>query len=385
MHYHEQYAFFLKRHKDKLLYRDYHHNLSLKSSSLSIKDIPYCNLSSNDYLGFAFREDIINHATDIAHQFGAGSTSSRAVTAQYNYYYQIEKKLAKFKKREAALIGASGFQVNSTVISALLTPFPNAEIFFDKANHASLYFGLKHAGIAPIRYVHNHLDHLEALIQKSIDKNPDLPRFIITESLFSMDGDFCPLADLYAIAQKYKCFTIIDDAHAVGVYGENGTGLASAYAFDIILGTCSKAFGSFGGYVAGDNVIIDYIRQFAGGFIYSTALPPFIWGAIDKVLDITPNANAEREKILHQIKEMQALCTKYHIHIGESKSHIIPLIAGDNARALLWEKHFHDHRFYIKAIRSPTVPAGTARLRLSLTACLQQDISEKIEYVIKSL
>ncbi|MEM6603278.1 MAG: aminotransferase class I/II-fold pyridoxal phosphate-dependent enzyme [Pseudomonadota bacterium] len=372
-HHYDIYAEKLNEKKKQNLFRHLEQNIDVAHPGyLKQGERLYLNFSSNDYLGFAHHPDIITAGHEAALKYGAGSGSARPVSGNYSFYDEVEKKLAKYKKKDSAIIGASGFQVNSTVISALLQPFgQKLKVFFDKYNHASMYFGLQHAGHRPIRYRHNDMHHLEALIEKYAQKDDAI--FIMSESVFSMDGDICPIKDLATIAKKYNAMTFIDDAHSI----DNAL---SDYAedIDIILGTCSKAFGAFGGYIACDHDIADYLRNFATGLIYSTALPPFIWGAIDKALDLLMQDTNIAKNILNRAAYLRTLLQHNGLDTGHSKSQIIPIILGSNERALHFESKLKEAGYFTKAIRSPTVPADTARLRLSLTPYISKEACEDL-------
>ena len=370
----------LEIHEKNGLYRRLEEHISPAGEAgyLNIKGKDYLNLASNDYLGLSQSTDMISHAFDISEYYGGASVSARVVAGQFDYYSQTEKKLAHFKGKEAAIIGASGFQVNSSVIEALLKPYgKNVTVFFDKLNHASMYFGMQAAGISPVRYKHNDMEHLEQLLHKHKDSSKH--KFIMTESVFSMDGDICPLDKLLELANKYNCFTVVDDAHSVGIFGKDGAGLSRDYPdIDIVLGTCSKAFGAFGGYVACTKEMADYLRNFASGLIYSTALPPAVWGSINKALDIIPNMHKERKEILKYSETLRHLCAEKEIDCAQSQSQIIPIIVGSNEKAFLAASNMRRNGFFIKAIRSPTVPTGTARLRLSVTPFVTMCDAEKL-------
>ena len=354
---------------------------------MTIEGKDYLNLASNDYLGLTRHPDIIRAGIEAAELYGAGSGAARPVSGQYEFYNHIEEKFAKFKKREAVIIGASGFQINASVISALVNPalFSHQPIVLcDKFNHASIYFALKHAGLMPVRYQHNDMTHLENLLQKYASK--DVPLFIITESIFSMDGDMTDLKQLVTLAKEYNAFTIVDDAHGTGIFGTDGAGLACDIPeIDVVIGTCSKAFGSFGGYVACSDDIADYLRNMAGGVIYSTTLPPFVWGCINKTLDVIPTLGHVRYDILQKAERLRSLLKDTSFDTGQSQSQIIPIILGTNEKALKAESAMREAGFFIKAIRPPTVPPNTARLRLTMTPYIEDSDSEKIIHTLKDI
>ena len=348
----------------------------------------YLNLASNDYLGLSKHPYITAAGHQALNIYGNGSASARIVSGHFECYTAIEQKLADFKGKQAALIGASGYQVNSAVLSCLLNPALFAEpplVFFDKYNHASLYAGLAMIGITPIRYRHNDLNHLKTLLQKYADGKR--PIFCITESLFSMDGDFLDIPAFTTLAKQYHAMTIIDDAHAIGLYGQNGRGLCFGQPnIDIVLGTFSKACGVFGGYVACNQTLAHFIRNKAGGLIYSTALPPMIWKMIEASLDVILQADSERQMLHDLIDKSYPLFKRAGFDCMNASSQIIPLNLCDNKRALTAQNILREAGFFIKAIRSPTVPPKTARLRLSLTPFIKiNDIKQIIRILQENL
>ena len=256
----------------------------------------YVNFSSNDYLGLRFHQALIGRAMEWAETYGVGSGASRLVTGNLDLFGPIEAKVSRLKHKPAVLIMASGFQTNAAVLQALLDrSVLGAEplVFADRFNHASMHFGCQAAGVRQIRYHHCDAAHLGDLLSQY--QGDDRPKFILTESVFSMDGDVAPLGDIAALARQHDACLIVDDAHATGILGERGAGLSGEA--DIVIGTFSKALGGFGGFVAASETIRDYLINRCGGLIYSTALPPPVLGAIDAALDLVPGMDAERAHV----------------------------------------------------------------------------------------
>ena len=253
------------------------------------------DFSSNDYLGLALHPLLAERATEWTARHGSGAGASRLVTGTHQAHLGLEAKIAAFKGREAALLFPSGWQLNAAVLAALLKAAPQALLFTDRLIHASLHAGA--AGHRQIRFRHNDLDHLEELLAGYADRPG--PRLIVTESVFSMDGDRTDLARLGAIARAHDAFVYLDEAHATGVLGPEGRGLSAEApgAADLVMGTFSKAMGGFGAYVAGSRLLIDYLVNVCGGFIFSTAPPPAMLGAIDAALDLVPGMEAERARL----------------------------------------------------------------------------------------
>ena len=327
----------------------------------------YLNLASNDYLALRFHPALVERARAWAAEHGVGSGASRLVTGNLSLFAPIEAKIATLKQKQAALIMASGFQANAAVLQALLDrAVLGAEplVFSDRFNHASMHFGCAAAGIREIRYRHCDAAHLGELLTRHRDASR--PKFILTESVFSMDGDIAPLGEIGALARANNATLIVDDAHATGILGEGGRGL-SAEA-DVVIGTFSKALGGFGAYVACSAVLRDYFINRCSGLIYSTALPPTVLGAIDAALDLLPSLELERTRVADLALRFRLGARALGFDTGASTTQIVPLIAGSNHAALTLSQRLREAGFFATAIRPPTVPAGTARLRLAFTA-----------------
>ena len=337
------------------------------------------NFASNDYLGLRFHPETIARAREWAGRYGTGSGASRLVTGNLTLFEATETKVARLKGKPAALIMASGFQANAAILQALLDKrVLGAEplVFADRLNHASMHFGCAAAGVLEIRYRHCDGLHLETLLAEYRDDPRS--KFIVTESVFSMDGDLAPLAEIGALAHDHGAMLIVDDAHATGVLGEGGCGL-SAEA-DLVIGTFSKALGSFGAYVACSETLRDYLINRCSGFIYSTALPPPVLGAIYAALDLLPSLDAERAHVARLAARFRQGAKALGFATGESTTQIVPLIVGDNHSAISLSRALRESGSYATAIRPPTVPAGTARLRFAFTAAhLESDIDSLLD------
>jgi 8-amino-7-oxononanoate synthase len=237
-------------------------------------------------------------------------------------------------------------------------------VFSDRLNHASIHFGCAASGAREIRYRHGDAVHLGSLLSQY--QGDERPKFILTESVFSMDGDVAPLAEIGRLAREHDAMLIVDDAHATGILGEGGRGLSEEA--DVVIGTFSKALGSFGAYVACSGSFREYLINRCAGLIYSTALPPPVLGAIDAALDLLPSLDAERAHVASLAKRFRQGARSLGYDTGASITQIVPLIAGSNHAALSLSKRLREAGFFATAIRPPTVPAGTARLRLAFTA-----------------
>ncbi|GGJ79214.1 8-amino-7-oxononanoate synthase [Anoxybacillus voinovskiensis] len=330
------------------------------------------NLASNNYLGLANDERLIEASIRAARTYGAGATASRLIVGNFSLYTEAEAALAEWKGSEAALIVNSGYTANVGILSAIAGR--DTVIFSDKWNHASIVDGAILSRAEVKRYRHNDIDHLEALLQKT-DKQKR--KIIVTDTVFSMDGDIAPLAELVRLKETYGALLVVDEAHASGVYGEKGEGLVHhlniAEQVDIHMGTFSKALGAFGAYVAGKKVLIDYLINHMRSFIFTTALPPAALGAICAAVAVVQEAH-DRRRQLHELSvyfrtRLQAL----GFDTGPSITQIVPVIVGENDRAVQFSRRLQERGIAAVAIRPPTVPEGTARIRFSLMATMTKE------------
>jgi 8-amino-7-oxononanoate synthase len=343
----------------------------------------YVNFASNDYLGLRFNRALIARAVEWAETYGVGSGASRLVTGNLDLFAPIEAKLAALKGKPAALVLASGFQTNAAVLQALFDQTvlgADPLVFADRLNHASMHFGCQAAGVRQLRYRHCDAAHLAELLSQY--QGDERPRFILTESVFSMDGDVAPVADIAGLARAHDACLVVDDAHATGILGRSGAGL-SADA-DIVIGTCSKALGGFGGYVASTGTMRDYLINRCGGIIYSTALPPPALGAIDAALDLVPGMDEERSRVARLAERFRAGADALGLDTGASTTQIVPFMLGSPDAAIAMSERLKRAGLWASAIRPPTVPSGTARLRVAFTAAHEDsDIDRLLDVLAK--
>jgi 8-amino-7-oxononanoate synthase len=328
----------------------------------------WLNVSSNDYLGLSQHPLLKARAAAWAERYGVGAGASRLVTGTLELHLGVEAKLAALKGTEAALLFASGWQANASALSALLRLESSPLVFFDSLNHASLHHACFAAGAERIRFRHNDIGHLAELLARR--EGIAGRRFIVTESVFSMDGDQADLPALRALADRHDAFLYLDEAHATGVLGKRGMGLSSSVAggVDLAMGTFSKALGGFGAYVAGSRVLCDWLVNKASGFIHTTALPPPVLGAMDAALDLVPGMDAERARLMANAARVRSALTAMDIDCGGSTTQIVPAIVGSEAQAMWLAEKLRQSGIVAVAIRPPTVPAGTSRLRLAISA-----------------
>ncbi len=327
------------------------------------------NASGNDYLGLAHRPELAERAADWAARFGTGAGASRLVTGTFELHRQVEAKIARFKNTEAALLFASGWQLNAAVLPVLLAACAPAKpvLFADRLIHASLHHGIQASGLRQNRFRHNDLDHLEQLLDRAAAEPG--PRFIVTESVFSMDGDRADLPRLRRIADRHDAFLYVDEAHATGVLGPNGAGLAGeAGGVDLAMGTLSKAFGGFGAYVAGSRILCDWLLNACSGFVHTTALPPPVLGAIDAALDLMPSLDADRVRLQSNAATLRTRLADAGIDTGASSTQIVPMLIGGAEDSLCVADALRAEGVLGIAIRPPTVPPNGSRIRLALSA-----------------
>ena len=331
--------------------------------------------SSNDYLGLSQHPLVKARAAEWAGRHGAGAPASRLITGTRDITLAVEEKLAAFKRCEAALLFSSGFQANATVIPALTkVGAGETAIFSDQLNHASLIHGAR-AARGPIEvFRHNDLDHLEHRLRRQNGR-----KLILTESVFSMDGDRADLRGLVRLAERHGAALYVDEAHATGVLGAQGRGLAAdCGGVDVVMGTLGKAFGAFGAYIAGSRALIDYLVNRCAGFIYTTALPPAVLGAVDAALDLVPGMDAERARLALNSQRLRDALARHRYDTCGSSTQIVPVVIGGEADALAAARQLEDAGILTVAIRPPTVPAGTSRLRFALGSTLGETAMQKL-------
>ncbi len=351
------------------------------SRHISVCNKEYINFSGNDYLGLTFHPDIIKAIQNGVQEYGAGANASRLITGNLDIYARVENKIAAFKQKDAALVMVSGYQTNASVLPALFDSEAYGKsplVFADKLIHASMHMGCKAAGVMQIRFRHNDMDHLKSLLEKHQDS--DQPKFILTETVFSMDGDIAPMDDLRRLADKYNVFLIADEAHATGVFGTHGEGLG--HQADLVIGTFGKAFGVFGAYVACSTIIKEYLVNKCGGLIYATALPPCILSGIEAALDIVPTMGEQREYLQTLSALLNQGLKKMGYDTAQSQSQIVPMILRDAGEALAMSDMLKSKGFWVGAVRPPTVPIGQSRLRFAInTTHKEQDIHQVLEAI----
>ena len=338
------------------------------------------NFSSNDYLGLSKHPKIIAPSQDYLNQYGTGSAASRLVTGTYDIHEKLEEKIAKLCAKEAALLFNTGFQANTTIIPTLVNQ--NSLVLCDRLVHNSILQGIFLSQAQWKRYKHNDLEHLDRLLKKAVSQGYNRI-LIVTETVFSMEGDESDVDALIQLSQQYNTLLYLDDAHALGIMGEKGMGLtANKSGIDISLGTFGKAFGSFGAFITTSKLMRDYLINCCPGLIYTTALPPGVIGSIEAAFDIIPNLNKEIEYLFQQVDYVQNELVNLGYQVIPSSSPIIPVIIGQQEKALQLSQYLENNGILATAIRPPTVPKNMARIRLVLSS---QHEPKHINHLIHSL
>ncbi|KZC12817.1 PREDICTED: 5-aminolevulinate synthase, erythroid-specific, mitochondrial isoform X2 [Dufourea novaeangliae] len=326
---------------------------------------------SNDYLGMSRHPAVTNSVREALDKFGAGAGGTRNISGNSMGHEMLENRLASLHQKEAGLLFTSCFVANDSTLYTLAKLLPGCHIFSDAGNHASMIQGIKNSGVPKHIFRHNDVQHLEELLSK-LDKT--VPKIVAFETVHSMTGDICPLEELCNVAHKYGAITFVDEVHAVGLYGYSGAGIGERdwvlHKMDIISGTLGKAFGNVGGYVVGSAKLIDMIRSYAAGFIFTTSLPPTVlYGALTAV-EILASDEGRALRANHQknVAYMKSILTMARLPVEPSPSHIIPIKVGDPLLcSQLADFLIKEKGHYVQAINYPTVPKGEERLRLAPT------------------
>jgi 5-aminolevulinate synthase len=322
---------------------------------------------SNDYLGMGQHPKVIGAMVETATRMGTGAGGTRNIAGNNHPLVELERELADLHGKEAALVFTSGYISNETGISTIAKLMPSCLILSDALNHNSMIEGVRQAKSEKRIFRHNDMAHLEALLAAA---DPDRPKLIVFESLYSMDGDIAPLHRICDLAARYRAMTYVDEVHAVGMYGAHGGGISerdgAASRIDVIEGTLAKAFGSLGGYIAGSRALIDSVRSYAPGFIFTTALPPAVCAAATAAIRHLRTSQWERERHQERAARTKAVLTAAALPVMTTPTHIVPVLVGDPERCKAASDLLLDeHGIYIQPINYPTVPRGLERLRIT--------------------
>lgn len=350
----------------------------------------FLDFSTNDYLNLSHHPKVIKAAQISAQDYGVGATGSRLFSGNLDLYENFERIIAKDKQSESSLIFNSGFQANISVLSSLLDEKILTEkpiVFFDKLNHASLYQAVFLSKAELCRYYHNDMNHLESLLIKY--KNSNRPKFIVTETIFGMDGDIAPIEEIVNLANHYNAFLYFDEAHATGIVGVNGYGLSTMVDLQhtphVIMGTFSKAIGASGGYIACHSSIRNFLVNKSIGFIYSTAPSPMVVGGAFAAWQLIKDLNDERKHLQNLSSTLRDRLQANGFDTGTSQTHIIPIILKEEKACLKAQELLLQENIIVSCVRPPSVPPGGSRLRIALTSAHQHQDLEKLLHILQKV
>tara|TARA_B100000989_G_scaffold246448_1_gene193617 strand:- start:1762 stop:2976 length:1215 start_codon:yes stop_codon:yes gene_type:complete len=342
---------------------------------------------SNDYLGMGQNPIVQNAMKDVIDSCGCGAGGTRNISGTNHHHLLLEKELADLHHKEAALLFTSGYVSNWAALSTLGARLPHAVILSDAANHASMIEGIRHSRAEKVIWRHNDPDDLDRKLS-AIDR--DRPKIVAFESVYSMDGDICPMEEIVEVAEKHGAMTYLDEVHAVGLYGPRGGGVSEQLGLSnritLIEGTLGKAFGVLGGYITGSEHLCDFIRSFASGFIFTTALPPAVAAGARASVAHLKISGEERSRQREQVAKLRAGLDRAGIPHMENSSHIIPVMIKDPIKCRqISDILMHEYGIYVQPINYPTVPKGTERLRFTPSP-LHSDIDiDNLLYALSTL
>lgn len=342
---------------------------------------------SNDYLGMGQNPVVLSAMHNALNKSGAGAGGTRNISGTTKYIVDLESSLADLHHKESALVFSSGYTANEGSLSTIIKLLPECHVFSDALNHASMIHGMRDAKSVKHIYRHNDLDHLESLLKAA---PCHVPKLIAFESVYSMEGDIAPIKEICDLADTYNAMTYLDEVHAVGVYGARGGGIAEERGLldriDVIEGTLGKAYGLMGGFITGQQAVIDSVRSYSSNFIFTTALPPVICAGALASVEYLKTSSTERNIVRQNAKILKRKFDDIGLTYMKGDSHIIPLIIGDSKCCkAITDYLLNTYNIYVQPINYPTVPRGTERMRLTATAVHTQKHIDEIGSVLEKL
>lgn len=344
----------------------------------------WCN---NDYLNMGQNPVVTGAMHDTINKSGAGAGGTRNISGTTPHHTRLERELADIHNKEAALVFSSGYVANDTSIATIAKLLPNCHIYSDSLNHASLIEGIRHSGCKRFVFRHNDYQHLDELMSSH---DPSAPKLIVFESVYSMDGDIAPISEICDVADKHNALTFIDEVHACGLYGDKGGGVIQQrgleHRIDLVSGTLAKAFGVYGGYLAGSSMIIDTVRSCAPGFIFTSSIPPCVAAAGAASVNYLKQSKVERCTQQQRAATVKRKLLEAKLPVIVSESHIVPLMVGDAALCkAATDMLMEEHNIYVQPINYPTVPRGTERLRLTPSPLHTEEMIDELVNALQAV
>ncbi|HME43049.1 MAG TPA: 8-amino-7-oxononanoate synthase [Syntrophorhabdales bacterium] len=369
----------LEQIKEAGNYREIRYVKPVNASRLIYEGREYLNLCSNSYLSLHLHPDVMRAAKDAIDEYGAGTCSSRSVSGSIDLYARLEDEVASFKGYEKALIFSNGYLANIGIIATLAGA--HDVIFSDELNHSSIIDSTRLSRARRVIYRHLDIEDLEKKIRRESVRTRKSKKFIITETVFSMDGDVAPLREIFNLKEKYGLHVIVDEAHATGVFGEGGRGVEELHGLsglmDVQMGTFGKALGSFGAFALADSLTIDYLINRARTFMYTTALPASALAAARSALQLIRDNGSFKKELWENLDYMRRGLLHLGFDLKQSEGPIVPIVVGEDSKAVRMQKMLLEKGIFLQAIRPPTVPSGTSRLRLTVVRGLTKEEMDK--------
>ena len=371
----------LKRIREAGNYREIKYLEPVAASRVVYNGRVYLNLCSNSYLSLHVHPEVVSAAKEAIERYGAGTCSSRSVSGSIDLYGAVEEEVASFKGYERALIFSNGYLANIGIVATLTDG--DDVIFSDELNHSSIIDSARLSRAEKVIYRHLDVEDLEKKVKRGAGTRR---KFVITETVFSMDGDVAPLKEIYALKEKYGVHVIVDEAHGTGVFGETGKGVEEMHGLsgcmDVQMGTFGKALGSFGAFALGESVTMEYLVNRARTFMYTTALPASVLAAGRAALRLVKESTSYKDELWVNIARMRQGLREMGFDLERSEGPIIPVVVGEDSKTVEMQRRLMDRGIFLQAIRPPTVPPGTSRLRLTVTRGLtSQEIDQALDAI----